>query len=199
MPPRRYDVYGFRTGTLAEAAKMVERVLGIRLRLRDSSYRGLYFSGWVVGNAGCSAAGSPWSRHSASRPPRACPARQSRPTCGSGHIARSLGPKWDETSSPAGSGLVRSRPASGEDADRLVGCGHLVDGQHQGRGAEVGERPGSPGLACLATGVGHGVGERSSCVRVLLLSWRRVRLSGSVLQPRSDELRWSGGAACDWQ
>lgn len=39
----RYDVYGFRGPGLDEAAAFVEGALGIRMSLRDSSYRGLYY------------------------------------------------------------------------------------------------------------------------------------------------------------
>ena len=40
---RQYDEYGFRTASLEEAVAFVESVLGIQLRLRDSSYRGIYY------------------------------------------------------------------------------------------------------------------------------------------------------------
>jgi hypothetical protein len=39
----RYDLYGFRTRGLDEAAAFVEGALGIPLRRRDSSYRGVYY------------------------------------------------------------------------------------------------------------------------------------------------------------
>ncbi len=44
MAQRRYDVYGFRTASLEEAAEIVLGALGIAMSLRDSSYRGLYYS-----------------------------------------------------------------------------------------------------------------------------------------------------------
>ncbi len=40
---RRYDVYGFQSSQLEDAATFVESVLGIHLRYRDSSYRGIYY------------------------------------------------------------------------------------------------------------------------------------------------------------
>jgi hypothetical protein len=40
---KRYDKYGFRNTSLEEAVKFVEGALGIQMRLRDSSYRGLYY------------------------------------------------------------------------------------------------------------------------------------------------------------
>ena len=40
---RRYDVYGFHNPNLEEAIAIIESTLGVRLRLRDSSYRGIYY------------------------------------------------------------------------------------------------------------------------------------------------------------
>lgn len=40
---RRFDVYGFRDLDLAEAAAFVESAAGVRMWLRDSSYRGIYY------------------------------------------------------------------------------------------------------------------------------------------------------------
>lgn len=40
---RRYDIYGFQNSSLEEAATLVEQTLGVRLTLRDSSYRGIYY------------------------------------------------------------------------------------------------------------------------------------------------------------
>lgn len=45
VAPRRYDIYGFRKATLDEAARIVERTLGVPLRLRESSYSGIYYCG----------------------------------------------------------------------------------------------------------------------------------------------------------
>ncbi len=43
----RYDIYGFRNGSLEAAAAFVESFLGIHLNRRDSSYRGIYYSARV--------------------------------------------------------------------------------------------------------------------------------------------------------
>ena len=40
---RRYDVYGFHSSQLEDAAAFVKGALGIHLRCRDSSYRGIYY------------------------------------------------------------------------------------------------------------------------------------------------------------
>jgi len=40
---RRYDIYGFTNPGLEDAAAFVESALGIHLRRRDSSYRGIYY------------------------------------------------------------------------------------------------------------------------------------------------------------
>ena len=42
---RRYDVYGFHNPNIEDAAAFIENALGVRLRLRDSSYRGIYYRG----------------------------------------------------------------------------------------------------------------------------------------------------------
>ncbi len=42
---RRYDLYGFRAASLEAAAALIADVLGVRLDRRDSSYRGIYYSG----------------------------------------------------------------------------------------------------------------------------------------------------------
>ena len=42
---RRYDTYGFHDGNLERLAKIVEQLLDIRLRPRDSLYRGIYYRG----------------------------------------------------------------------------------------------------------------------------------------------------------
>jgi hypothetical protein len=40
---RRFDVYGFRSPDLESAAATVAAALGVRMELRDSMYRGLYY------------------------------------------------------------------------------------------------------------------------------------------------------------
>jgi hypothetical protein len=40
-----YDLYGFRDLDLEAARMFVESALGVRLRLRDSMYRGIYYRG----------------------------------------------------------------------------------------------------------------------------------------------------------
>ncbi|MCU1502183.1 MAG: hypothetical protein JWM12_1537 [Ilumatobacteraceae bacterium] len=43
MTTDRFDVYGFEQPDVDEVAAAVETLLGIELRRRDSSYRGLYY------------------------------------------------------------------------------------------------------------------------------------------------------------
>src|SRR5258705_127761 len=41
----RYDAYGFKTTDLEATAARVSRIIGVELKLRDSSYEGLYYCG----------------------------------------------------------------------------------------------------------------------------------------------------------
>lgn len=50
---QRFDLYGFRNHSLEQAAALVEAALDIRLARRDSSYRGIYYSGRVRGPQDC--------------------------------------------------------------------------------------------------------------------------------------------------